>query len=131
LGAKRRVLIAADAGPAVPDEGTTGNTTADSVVITNIPDTGLYQVGWTVADAGGSSTVIPEFTTIASIDSPSQITISNPANVTQVGAQLKIGGTYSSPTQLFDFNPAAAGIIAPLAAAYPGDLSEEKTRNGI
>jgi hypothetical protein len=117
------VLIAADAGPAVPDEGTTGNTTAGSVVITNIPDTALYQVGWTVADADGSFTVIPQFTTILSIDSLTQITISNPAIITQVGAQLKIGGTYSSPTQLFDFNPAGAGTVAPIAAAYPGDLS--------
>ena len=117
------ILFAADAGPAVPDEGTTGNTTAGSNIITNIPDTGLYQIGWGVADADGSSTIIPQFTTIVSIDSPTQITISNNANVTQVAAALKIGGTFSAPTQIFDFNPAGAGSITPLAAAYPGDLT--------
>jgi hypothetical protein len=115
------VLLAADAGPATPDAGTTGNTTEGSNVITNIPDTSLYQVGWGVADADGSTTILPQFTVINSIDSPSQITISSNANVTEVGAAIKIGGTFSSPTQLFDFNP--AGTISPIAAAYPGNLT--------
>jgi hypothetical protein len=118
------VIFAADAGPAVPDGGTTGNTTAGSTVITNIPSTAGYQVGWGVADADGSSTIIPELTNIVSVDSLSQITISNPANVTQVGAAIKVGGTFSAPTQLFDFNPAAGGSIATLAAGTPFDLSQ-------
>jgi Kelch motif len=117
------VLLAGDAGPAISDTGTTGNTTELSNIITNIPSTALFQVGWSVADADGSNTVIPQFATIASIDSPTQITISDNATVTRTGVQLRVGGTFSSPTQLFDFNPAGAGSISPLAAAYPGDLS--------
>jgi hypothetical protein len=117
------VLFAADAGPAVPDQSTTGNTTELSPIITDIPDTSLYQVGWTVADADGTNTVIPQQAVIVSIDSPTQITISDNANLTQVGVQLKIGGTFSAPTQLFDFNPAGAGSISPIAASYPGDLT--------
>ena len=118
------VLYAADAGPAVPDGVVTGNTTELSPVITNLPNTALFQVGYSVADADGSETIIPEFATIASIDSPSQITMDRNANLTTTGASLKIGGTFSSPTQLFDFNPAGAGTVTPLATAYPGDLTQ-------
>ena len=118
------VLYAADAGPAVPDGVVTGNITELSPVITNLPNTALFQVGYGVADADGSETLIPEFATIASIDSPTQITMDRNANVTKAGASLKIGGTFSSPTQLFDFNPAGAGTVTPLAAAYPGDLTQ-------
>ena len=119
------VLLAADAGPATPDAGTTGNTTADSPVITNIPDTSQYQVGWGVADADGSGTVIPPNTSIQSIDSPHQVTVSNNANVTLAGAALRFGGTFSAPTQLFDFNPAGAGSISNVTATSPVNLTQE------
>ena len=36
---------------------------------------------------------------------------------------FKVGGTFSAPTQLFDFNPAGAGTISALATPYPGDLT--------
>lgn len=109
------VLFAADAGPAAVTS--TGNTTAGSNVITNIPSTALFQVGWNVTQTDGLSNVIPPNTTITSVDSPSQIHISNNALTTNAGFGLKFGGTFSRPTQLFDFNPAGGGSISPVAPA--------------
>jgi hypothetical protein len=118
------VIFAADAGPATTDDDSFGTTTEGSNVMTGIPSTAIFQVGWGVADADGTNTIIPTQTTIVSIDGPHQITMSNSALVTSVNAAIQFGGTFSSPTQLFDFNPAGAGSIAPLAAVYPGDLTQ-------
>ena len=109
------VIFAADAGPA--SVTSTGNTTAGSNIITNIPSTATFQVGWSVVQADGNSDVIPPNVTITSVDSPNQIHISDNALTTNAALGIKFGGTFSSPTQLFDFNP--AGSISPLAAAIP------------
>jgi hypothetical protein len=90
--------------------------------VTDIPYTALLQVGWGVVQANGNSDVIPANTTIASVDSATQVTLSNAATATAL-TSLKFGGTFSAPTQLFDFNPAGAGTIIPLAAGSPFDLS--------
>jgi hypothetical protein len=104
------VLFAADFGPGVT---TTGDITTGSAIITNIPSTVGYLVGW-----GVSGTGIPSATTILSVDSPSQIHINKNATATIPGATLKIGTTFDKPTQLFDFNPATS-TIAPVSPAIP------------
>jgi hypothetical protein len=104
------VLFAADFGPGVT---TTGNITSGSAIITGIPSTVGYLIGW-----GVSGTGIPGSTTILSVDSPSQIHISNNATSTGAGVTLKIGTTFDKPTQLFDFNPATS-TIAPVSPAIP------------
>jgi hypothetical protein len=104
------VLFAADFGPGVT---TTGNITSGSAIITGIPSTVGYLFGWHISGTG-----IPSGTTILSVDSPSQIHISNNATATIAGAALKIGATFDRPTQLFDFNPATS-TIAPVSPAIP------------
>ena len=97
------VLLAADAGPNPITQS--GNTAAGSAIISNIPSTAGLQVTWAVAQADGTSTVIPPGTVITSIDSRHQIHIS--ANATAAAQQISLvfGGVFSSPTQLFDFDP--------------------------
>ena len=119
------VLFTADAGPATSEDITTGNVTADSPVITNIPSTALAQVGDGVQDADGSETIFQRATTIVSIDSPHQITASSNAAVTETNAGLRFGGTFSAPTEIFDFNPAGAGTITNVTSSFPGDLSQQ------
>ena len=104
------VLFVADFGP-----GTTftGNTTSGSKIITGIASTVGYQIGWDVSGTG-----IPASTTISSVDSPSQITVNNNATATNTGVSLKLGGTFSKPTQVFDFNPTTS-TIAPVSPAIP------------
>jgi hypothetical protein len=111
------VILAADAGPAAVSS--TGNATAGSNIITNIPSTVLFQVGWSVAQSDGNTNVIPGGATVTSVDSTSQIHISRNAVGTQSGIGLKFGGIFSAPTQLFDFNPAGAGTVSALAAPIP------------
>jgi hypothetical protein len=110
------VILAADAGPS--PVVTTGNTTAGSNVITNIPSTALFQVGWSVAASNGSTSVIPANATIISIDSVSQVKISTNALATRTAYGITFGGIFSTPTQLFDFNP-AANTITPVSPAIP------------
>jgi hypothetical protein len=105
------VMLAADAG--VSQFTSSGNITTGSNIITNIPSTAILQVGW-----GVSGTGIPSGSTILSVDSPSQIHITQNATVTTVGAAIKFGGTFSRPTQLFDFNP-GTNAISPLSPAIP------------
>lgn len=104
------VLLAADAGPAPVTSS--GNTTAGSNIITNIPSTAGLQTGWAVAQTNGATTVIPPGTSIISVDSPTQIHISKNATATIVGLGLRFGGIFSRPTQLFDFNPAEGTLSA-------------------
>lgn len=61
----------------------TGDVLTGSAVIQNIPDTSLYSVGYGVFGNG-----VTPFSTIISIDSATQVTLNQPAQGTQVGAQL-------------------------------------------
>jgi hypothetical protein len=62
--------------------------------------------------------VVPAGTIITSVDSPTQIHISNNAGVTRAGIGLAFGGLFSRPTQLFDFDPAAE-TISPVSPVSP------------
>jgi hypothetical protein len=92
------VLFAADAGPAAVR--TTGDTTIGSAIITGIPTTEGFQPNWIVAGTG-----IVAGSRILTVDSLSQVRISQNATTTNSGVSLKFGGTFSNPTQIFDFNP--------------------------
>jgi hypothetical protein len=100
------VLFAADAGPS--PSFTTGNTAVGSPLITAVGATTTLQPTWSISGPG-----IPTGSRIVSVDSPTQVRISNNATATNTGALLKFGGVFSSPTQLFDFDP-AANTIAPV-----------------
>jgi len=65
---------------------TTGNTTNTSAIITNIPNTAILHVGM-----GISGTGIPSNSSILTIDSATQITISNNATATNTGVTLSMG----------------------------------------
>lgn len=110
------VMLAADAGPSPLTY--TGDTTAGVNIISNMSSTAGLQVGWAVAQADGTTTVIPSGTTITSIDSPTQIHISNAAKTTVTGFAFVFGGIFSRPTELFDFDP-VAGTISPVSPAIP------------
>jgi len=71
----------------------TGNTTSGSPVITNLPTvvTPTFLTGWTVSGTG-----IPSGSTITSVDSSSQVHISNNATSTQTGAALQFAGVPTS-----------------------------------
>jgi Kelch motif len=92
------VIFAADAGPA--GFTSSGNITTGSAVITGIPSTAILQVYWSVYGTG-----IPGGAYIVSVDSPSQVTISSPATATASADAISWGGTFSNPTELFDFDP--------------------------
>ena len=90
------LIIGTDAGanPVV----LSSNTTAGSPTVMVSSTAGL-QVGWSVAGsavASGSS--------IASVDSSTQVTLSLNAKTTTT-SNLTFGGVFSSPMVLFDFNP--------------------------
>ncbi|MGA7224008.1 MAG: kelch repeat-containing protein [Candidatus Acidiferrales bacterium] len=116
------VIFAADAGAS--GFISSGNITAGSAVITHIPSTAILQVFWGVSGAG-----IPAGSYILSVDSPSQVTISNPATATTAADAISWGGTFSNPTELFDFNPVTNTIhqitsslpdaILPFEPSYP------------
>ena len=97
------VLFAADAGPNLVESK--GRTAGGSAVITNLYETAGLQVYWPVAQANGKSDVIPEGAYITSIDSPHQIHISSSAASSAPSIDLLLGGTFSNPTELFDFDP--------------------------
>ncbi len=67
---------------------TTGNVTASSPTVTNIPSTAGMAVGMPVLAQG----IVPQNTTIATVNSATQITLSLPASITQTGALLEISG---------------------------------------
>jgi len=112
------VIFAADAG--VSGFTSSGNITAGSSVISGIPSTAILQVFWNVNGAG-----IPGGSYIVSVDSPSQVTISNPATATITGDAISWGGTYSLPTELFDFDPWTNAIIQVTSALPDGNLPYE------
>lgn len=105
------IIFAADAGPS--QFTSTGDITAGSNVISNIPSTSIIQVGWSLTGAG-----IPSTATVASVVSATQIIISANATATTTGVSIKFGGTFSRPTQLFDFNP-GNNTISPVVPAIP------------
>jgi hypothetical protein len=113
------VLLAADSGPSPVQSS--GNVVNGSNVITHVPSTAELYVGWPVTQTSGTS-VVPSGTTITSIDSSTQIHISQNATGGGTGIGLKFGGTYSPPTQLFDFNP-ATDTIEPVSPAFPESLA--------
>ena len=102
------VILAADAGLGLTSSG---NTTAGSNVVTGIPSTAQFSVGWQVAGTGLSGS-------ITSVDSSSQVHISQNAISTNAGTSIKFGGVFSNPTQLFDFDPVARTIV-PLSPPPP------------
>lgn len=106
------VLLSADAGPSPVNSS--GNVTSGSNIITNIPSTANLYVSWPVTQTSGAP-AIPAGANIVSVDSPSQIHMSQNATATgDVG--IEFGGAYSLPTQIFDFNP-VAGTISPVSPA--------------
>ena len=104
------VIIAADAGPSPVIS--TGTVTAASKVVTGLTSTALIQVNWPVSGTG-----IASGSRVASVDSPTQVTLTS--NATSTGTPtLTFGGLFTFPTQLFDFNP-SNNSISPLATAIP------------
>jgi hypothetical protein len=107
------LIFAADAGPA--GFTSSGNITAGSPVITGIPSTAILQQFWSVSDSAGG---VPGGAFIVSVDSPSQVSISNPATETIDGDSISWGGVFSNPTQLFDFDP-EKNALSPVSPAIP------------
>lgn len=97
------VIFAADAGASTFTSS--GNIKTGSFVIKDIPSTAILQVYWSVYGTG-----IPGGAYIVSVDSPSQVTISSPATANINGDAISWGGTFSNPTELFDFDPLAGKI---------------------
>jgi hypothetical protein len=109
------VIYAADAG--VSGFTSSGNITSGSAVITGIPSTAILQVFWGVNGAG-----IPGGAYIVSVDSPTQVTINTPATATTSGDTISWGGTFSNPTELFDFDPRTNTISQVTSALPDGNL---------
>ncbi len=105
------VIFAADAG--ISGFTSSGNITNGSAVITGIPSTAILQVYWYVYGTG-----IPGGAYIVSVDSSSQVTISSAATATTTGDVISWGGTFSNPTELFDFDP-STGTLAQVTSALP------------
>jgi hypothetical protein len=105
-------LIAADAGANPITQS--GDAAAGSAIISNIHSTAGLQVTWAVSQADGNSNVIPPGTVITSIDSRHQIHISANAAAAAQQISLVFGGVFSSPTELFDFDP-QEGTISPVS----------------
>jgi hypothetical protein len=106
------VLMAADAGANPITQS--GDAAAGSAIISNIHSTAGLQVTWAVSQADGNSNVIPPGTVITSIDSRHQIHISANAAAAAQQISLVFGGVFSSPTELFDFDP-QEGTISPVS----------------
>jgi hypothetical protein len=112
------VIFAADAGAS--QFTSSGNITAGSSVITGIPSTALFQVFWSVSGTG-----IPAGAYILSVDSASQATISTPATTTTSSDAITWGGTFSNPTELFEFDPVMNTIHQITSALPDGNLPFE------
>jgi len=114
------VYLTADPGP--NPVSLNARTRAGSASV-SLPTTAGLQSTWTVAQANGKNTAIPPFTVIYSVDSPTSITLGTfdssgnlvpiKALKTQGNIGLVLGGVFSSPTQLFDFDP-NAGTMTPI-----------------
>lgn len=114
------VILTADAGP--NPVSLDAKTKAGSASV-KLPTTAGLQSTWSVAQANGKHAVIPPNTVIYSVDSPTSITLGTfnaSGNLVTVDAQktegnigLVLGGVFSSPAQLFDFDP-DAGSMTPI-----------------
>ena len=109
------VIFAADAGAS--GFTSSGSITTGSAVITNIPSTAILQVGWSVSGNG-----IPGGAYIVSLDSSHKVSISSPATATTHKDAISWGGTFSSPTELFDFDPSTNKIVQVTSALPDGNL---------
>ena len=89
---------------------TSGNTTVGSAVVTGILSTTGFQTGWTVTGDG-----IPTGTTITSIDSPTQIHISQNATATspaQFGVLLQFSGYFQPAATLGNLLRSQMHVVA-------------------
>ncbi len=120
------VIFAADSGPSPVIS--TANTTSGSPIITGLSSTAQIQVGWPVTQTSGPS-AIPDGASVVSVDSPSQVHISQNATATATGIGLQFGGAYAAPTQLFDFNPTANTISAVSPALNDANLARDPSYN--
>jgi hypothetical protein len=103
------LIIGTDAGPNPVVLST--NTTTGSPIVTVSSTAGL-QVYWAVAGTG-----VARGSSIASVDSPTQVTLS--ANATATGtSSVRYGGIFSSPMLLFDYNP-NNGKMSPMDVPDP------------
>lgn len=74
---------------------TTGDMVAGSAVVTNIPDTSTLSTNFMVTGTG----IANQDVSVVSVDSATQVTLSTPCNVTQVGQTLNFGQTkYPMPS---------------------------------
>jgi hypothetical protein len=119
------VMYAADAGP--NPITSSGSTTAGSAIVANIPSTAGLQVFWSVAQATGKSQIIPPGAHITSIDSGHQIHISKNAKVSAAGVGLALGGVFSNPTELFDFDPRSQQVSAVRPALSDPNLAVDSS----
>lgn len=73
---------------------TTGNVTDNSAIVTNIPDTSQLSTNYMLTGTG-----ISQDTYILSVDSATQVTLTQPASASEVGATLNFGQTiYQLPS---------------------------------
>lgn len=125
------VFLTADAGP---NPVSLRGRTRDGSASVSLPTTAGLQSTWSVAQADGKNTTIPPGTVIYSVDSPTSITLGTydasnnlvtvNAQKTQGNIKLVLGGVFSSPTQLFDFDP-NAGTMTPIAGPAGSFLPSE------
>lgn len=125
------VYLTADPGPNPISQA--ASTKAGSASV-SLPTTSGLQSTWNVAQADRKNTAIPPGAVIFSVDSPTSITLGTfdatgnlvPVNAltTQGNVGLVLGGIFSSPTQLFDFDPNAR-TMTPIAGPAGSFLSSE------
>jgi len=125
------VYLIADAGP--NPISADGRTKAGSASV-KLHTTAGMQPGWSVAQADGKNTTIPPGTAIYSVDSPTSLTlgtfdssgnlVATNALQSQKDIGLVFGGIFSSPAQLFDFDP-NAGTMTEIPAPAGSFLSSE------
>ena len=125
------VYLTADPGP--NPISSNAKTTAGSSSVSLHTTAGL-QPTWNVVQADGKNATIPPGTVIFSVDSPKSITLGTfdssgnlvkvNALKTQANIGLVLGGVFSSPTQLFDFDP-EAGTMTPFPGPAGSLLSSE------
>jgi hypothetical protein len=112
------VIFGADAGAS--GFTSSGNITKGSKLITAIPSTAILQVLWGVSGKG-----IPGGSQIVSVDSPHQVKINNAASATTKGDAISWGGTFTNPTELFDFDPMTNKIVQVTSALPDANLFYE------
>jgi len=102
--------------------------THTTAVVTNIGSTAGFMPGMHVAGAG-----VPVGTTILSVDSPTQITLTAPTTSTVVGDSLTIGlGAPTSASDIQVFEGRACLLTGPrlITATAPGSFTDFQTADG-